>query len=128
MHQSNIFLFFKNYFWYQHIKTIWKHKFFLKKKHGLQRVSKQTNHLSHHHNNHNQDINTPYHRHLIIYVTTTPSPFLLSWSPQKLVINWVFQSPSNSLNTITTFITILFQNNHNYNHHFLTLSPSLMSQ
>jgi hypothetical protein len=27
MHQNNIyFLFFKNYFWYQRIKMIWKHK------------------------------------------------------------------------------------------------------
>ena len=26
MYQNNIFLFFKNYFWYQHIKMIWKHQ------------------------------------------------------------------------------------------------------
>ena len=26
IHQNDIFLFFKNYFWDQHIKTIWKHK------------------------------------------------------------------------------------------------------
>jgi hypothetical protein len=26
MHQNEVFLFFKNHFWHQHIKTIWKHK------------------------------------------------------------------------------------------------------
>jgi hypothetical protein len=57
------------------------------KEYDLHRVPKQINHLNHHHNNHHQDINTTYHRHLIIYGTTTPSPFPLSWSPQKLVIN-----------------------------------------
>jgi hypothetical protein len=25
IHVNNVFLFFKNHFWYQHIKIIWKH-------------------------------------------------------------------------------------------------------